>query len=507
MLRLPLACIVAALAVTSCARQEKPNVILISIDTLRADRLGCYGYGKQISPNLDALAAQAAVFENSFSSSNYTLPSHASMLTSLATYSHRLTQTMNVLPETVSTLAEVLQGDGYATGGFTGNTWVSGIFGFNRGFETWVEKRYIKELLPGVKDWVRKNRTRPFFLFYHFYDVHTPYTFRKRYRGLYREPSYAKEIRKYDGTPEGEREKKFPADRLPWLSMGASLTVKPTLMHFSPAGEDEQVEEAAARFGYFRDSVEKKAGDWKKSAGFPSELGFIVDSYDAGVLYTDSMLGRLFDFLRENGAWDNTLVIVTSDHGEELMDHDLVAHFNYGYDTLIRVPLIMKFPAGRGPAPGRYAALAEGVDLMPTVMAMLGLSHEGPMQGKSLLNEKPGGTPGAGELIFATTGDLKKFVVRSPSFKYIARMGDDGGPLENYKFYDLTKDPGEKDNIIEKAEADPAYEPVVKDLKEALKEHLGDCDTIHAGLYPEGRKAGKMDDKHLDQLKALGYIQ
>jgi choline-sulfatase len=508
LLAFSLSCVPAVVLVPSCASKRKPNLILISIDTLRADHLGCYGYGRDITPHLDGLARESALFINSFSASNYTLPSHASMLTSLDAYSHRMTQSLNVLPSGAATIAEVLKREGYVTGGFTGDTWVSKIFGFNRGFDFWRENRYIRQLLPPLKKWLLKNGSEPFFVFLHFYDVHTPYVFRPRYMETYHQPGYAEEVKQFNAAGADEKKKRFSKDEDVFLSMAVDLTIKPTLMRFSPKKEVEQLKEAAQTYSSQRDSVQQRALRWKGVEGFDSQLQFIVDSYDAGIQYADWYLDNFFNFLKDNGLWNDTLVIVTSDHGEELMDHDLVVHFNYGYDTLIRVPLIMKFPRGKGLQPAKYLEPAEGVDLMPTILDLLDIDYEGPVQGESLLDAEPGGATVPERCVFATTGDLKKHVIRSPAYKYIAKLDDaEGASLADYKFYDLRKDPGELNNIIEQAQSDENYLPVLRKLKGDLKAHMEQCGSIFQKLYPGGRKSSAIDDERMKNFKALGYIE
>ncbi len=505
---LVLLCLLTVFTIPSCGRRGKPNVILISVDTLRADHLGCYGLPRKVSPNLDEFSQSSAIFENSFSASNYTLPSHASMLTSLSVASHRMTQTLNVLPPEAATVAELLKSNGYATAGFTGDTWVSAIFGFERGFDNWLERRYIRQLLPPIKKWVLKNRRKPFFVFFHFYDVHTPYKFRGQYIDMYHNPVYAKEIKRYVKTKPDEREKVFSKDENVFLSIGSDLTVNPTLMLFSPKKKVKQIGEAAQTYIRLRDQVMPRTREWKKLKDFPQELRFIVDSYDAGVRYTDEYLGNLFQFLKANGLWENTLIIVTSDHGEELMDHDLVAHFNYGYDTLIRVPLIMKFPDGKGLIPGKYQEMAEGVDVMPTILDLLDIKYTRHIQGSSLLASKQEEAASPKEYIFAATGDLKKHIIRSRSFKYIAKVDDLHKPkLVDYKFYDLDKDPDEKNNIIELAQKDEKYAPILKKHKLALKVYLDESASLFQKLYPKGRESSPIDEERMKHFKALGYMQ
>ena len=302
------------------ARDARPNVVLISIDTLRADRLGSYGYGRPTSPSIDRLAAEGVLFENAVAPAPWTLPSHASMLTGLLPARHGAIDVDRVLPPTIPTLAERLRSMGVRTAAFVNVSFLGPQYGLSRGFETF---RYFEETkmeisapkaLAEIRTWLDSLDERPFFLFLHTFDVHSDYRPGPEQRALFTRP--------YAG----------PLD-----------------------GKTAQIRQI--RNGRYRPTDE--------------DIRHLSDLYDGAIRRFDDSLGELLAELSRRGLAEQTHVIVTSDHGEEFFDHGSVLHGRTLYEEMIRVPLIVRGP---GVAAGRRVApLAQLVDLPSTILGIFGL--------------------------------------------------------------------------------------------------------------------------------------
>ncbi len=295
--------------------------LLISIDTLRPDHLGAYGHDRPTSPGLDALAAEGVLFETALSTSPWTLPAHATLLTGLYPHRHGLTSATGSLAERIPTLATILGAQAFETAAIVNSAYLDRRYGFARGFDRY---HYIREqpgrLPPSIEvtdraiAWLEEERTRRLFLFLHYYDVHSDY------RSL---PRYEREfLRPYAGAVDGSTEQ---------------------LLLF--------------RSGRF------EIGD--------EDVARLRDLYDAGIRQMDDEIGRLIAYLAREDLLDETLLVVTSDHGEEFLEHGGVLHGRTQYEELLRVPLLLRGPGI--PAGTRVAAPVSLVDVVPTVLAALGL--------------------------------------------------------------------------------------------------------------------------------------
>ena len=353
-LRLSPVLLVAA-AVLACGPAEKPaaraeNVILVSLDTLRADRLGCYGYGRDVSPFLDLVADESVVFERAYSPSSYTLPAHASIFLSQYVSGHGVLRKKDRIPQEATTLAEVLRAEGFRTLGAYSGPYMHSDYGFDQGFE----KYRLAARKGGKADAAKVNRLASawltdiedderFFLFLHYFDVHDPFIESHPVRG-----SQAREgFERFD-------------------------SVDPTK---GLRREKDLRNVAASR----RDPDKPALGNFLSD----EEKSFISERYDDGVAYLDYHLGELFRELQLRGLLENTLVVVTSDHGEMLFDHEeIVGHGRYLHESLIRVPLLIRLPGAT--ARGRVTAPVSTIDIFPTVLAALGIDHDLDLQGRTL---------------------------------------------------------------------------------------------------------------------------
>lgn len=438
----------------SGAPDSPPNVILISLDTLRADHLGCYGYDRPTSPFLDSLTADCALFANTYAQSSWTLPSHLSMLYSLNSASHQVYYNDQKVDASLPSVASVLRDRGYITYGFTGGGYVSSIYGFANGFDWYDEPVGGRKAPLGVdeaeslfavtSDWLEEHRDRPFFLFLHTFQIHGPYA-----------------------SPE------------PWSSM------------FLDQG-------APWRKLALRNFLDNNGDDYAFS---PEEQANIVGLYDGEIRYTDEMLLKpLVERLRELGLYDNTLLIITSDHGEEFLEHGGWLHGRTLYDELIRVPLIVKFPASahRGQ---RVEYKTRLIDIVPTILESVGIGYDrADFEGKSLAHFLTGKETGDRTFI----SDLAHKNVPDPCpaliatnqehLKFIVQKSQDG--IRKIETYDLRRDPGEKKDIFERAQR--LREEVVRVLEEYYQERA---------KLQRSQERIRMDKDLEEKLKALGYLR
>jgi len=395
------------------AEGEEPNVILIMLDTLRADTLGCYGYRRPTSPNIDRLAADpnSILFTRAFSSSPWTLPSHANMFTSKY-LGMNSDYDLGRLFRKELTLAEVLRDAGYNTVAITGGAYVSYKLGFDQGFDLYwetpeLELGKIEEIYQKTIEWLERKRTHKFFLFFHTYETHTPYI----------RDTFAKEL------PRGRIPRKF-----------------------------------ATRFAI---------GDLRitniVSTATPQEKDYVRALYDGGVMEADKYLGFLFDKLKEKGLWDNTIIIITSDHGEEFWEHfNLGSTHGYSlYNELLHVPLIIYAPH----LPIKKKSLITNVsliDIFPTILELIGIKDfdEQKIMGSSLLPLISGEDRVKTNIIFSefkSKGEkIRLQSIITDKYKYIYSLDGEvttafGGvpiSINEEELFHLSYDPLERHNLI-----------------------------------------------------------
>src|SRR5262245_37908226 len=282
-------------------RAPPRTIVLVSIDTLRPERLGVYGNTPDVSPRIDALAKDAVVFDQALANSPYTLPSHMTMLTGLDPVAHGVRKLGGVLSTHVTTLAEALKAAGFRTAAFTDGGLVHHSSGMGQGFEIYRDERNpdtmtngFARLLPEALDWMRSTRHEDSFVFIHTFDVHTPY------------------------------------------QVGDPAVIEQFRARPAPSGPDDYL---LHRFGFQYWQGNQRISEY----GRMSEM---LRDYDAGVHEADAGVGRILDLLAETDRLDNAIVIITSDHGESFGDHHL--HVGHGFaltDDEIHIPLIVKFPA------------------------------------------------------------------------------------------------------------------------------------------------------------------
>jgi arylsulfatase A-like enzyme len=446
---------------------KRPHVILISLDTVRADHLSCYGYERKTTPQLDRLAADGAVFLNAISPSSWTLPVHMSMLTSLYPSFHKLEWATKIgsvkLDESETTLAQQLRADGYTTAAIVTHTFLAAEWGFDRGFDLYFRDFIVAEIQVDRAllwmDWyafhVDRGLSEPnFFLFLHYIDPHEPYEAPVEYGRKYF-PDYKGRLTRRDHMVTLFRDKEFES---------------------------------------------------------PDDFRYVLALYDAELSYVDEQVGRVFKRLEELGWADNTLIIVTSDHGEEFKDHGSMGHKQTLYDEQLKVPLILRYPRAIE-AGQRIPEVVSLLDIAPTVSAMTGTKPLARAQGVSLTSymrtkaSYPSARPDAVRHVFAELGPLdvpweQKFrrkAVRAAQYKLIYDYGE-GGAVKK-ELYDVSKDPDEKQDVYaEKKDADE-----VRRLEQQLEAF------VQRGIaYKKETGPGKkieIDEDVAERMRALGYVE
>ena len=461
----------------------RPNIILLVLDCARAQSLSCYGYPRETTPNIDRLAEDGVVYENAFSPANWTIPSHASMFTGTYPSEHRVSGRGLRLDRQFITLAQVLKAQGYETVGFTANSLVSRITDLDRGFDrirdvTWLLDRPNPSLVTTIIDrlyakltwrrydygarrvnrlirgWLSRREASgpPFFLFVNYLETHLKYDPPGKFKLLFQ--------------PQGVTHRRIRrVPQRPWDYMSGALEV---------SEEDFKI---------------------------------LTALYDAELRYADYRVGQLVEFLQARSLMDNTVLVVTSDHGENVGDHGLMDHQFSVYNSLIHVPLIVRYPEAFPPGQ-RITEIVQTLDIFPTLMDLLGIDDEdawNQVQGWSILPNRVRQRPqfavsedlapqmwllntvqGANERGLQHDRQLRAYITLA--HKYIwASNGQE-------ELYDWTVDPGEMNNLIND-------EPGIAG---ALRSRLDEWVSAHGSASEQ--PTGEIDDAVMERLKGLGYI-
>jgi len=443
----------ALLALAGCdskntPRSDLPNVVLISVDTLRADVLGAYGSTRDTMPCLDELARESVVFLDAIANSNNTLLSHVSMLTGLYPTTHRVRPGETTLPTFFPTLSELLHERGYATAFVAAHaSWLHPRYGFARGVDAfrsdWV---WADEIDARAIEWLRGHAREPFFLFAHYYDAHSDFAAKGPLPYRAPDPFFGRFHEGYTGAFDG-------------CDATGKRCASDHLQDLSSAGEILPAE----------------------------DLRYIRALYEEEVLYTDSMVGKLLDELRRGGLLDRTLLLFTSDHGEEFQEHGKFLHGTV-FEGVAKVPLLVRFPGGS--PTGEVAAMAEGVDLVPTILDFLGLPIPPAVEGESLLPIV------RGEPRRKPYGMVHTVALRSSRWKAIAGSG--GKPL----LFDLAADPGElRDVASEHPDVIDSMWKYYEDLTRSQERRYAEL-AAQAGGEPA---PVAISPEERARLEALGY--
>jgi arylsulfatase A-like enzyme len=467
---------------TSSAISSKPNVVLITMDTVRADHLSVYGYQRDTTPNLREFARKATIYTRAVSPADFTLPSHASIFTGLypswhgAQYSPPEYPFGRPLASTQVTLAGLLRASGYRTAATVANyAYLNPMEGMAQGFSVY-DAREIARLSESARPFYLREgarrilslvidtrmfyaitrragdinqfafaqleqfkRDRPFFLFLNYMDAHRPY------------------------LPPPPFDVRYPGrDRL-----------------FSPSTHEKAW----------------KAVNSGKRSLTDAERNHLISQYDGGIAYLDLEIGNLLVWLREMGLYETALIIITSDHGEAFGKHQLMEHaVSSVYQEHVHVPLLVKYPGQHQPQ--ESSALASLVDLMPTILDIAGISVPAAVQGKTLRSPRTG----VADVVYSEATTITTLYDLNPRFRGIRRALF-AGPLKLItwtagapELYDLATDPREEHNLY-RADDPRAIELMSKigDWTKAIPRYVA--------------QPGKLDKAGIERLKSLGYVQ
>ncbi len=467
------------LVIVSCGAPEAPrraasNILLVTVDTLRADHLSAWGYARQTSPAIDRLAAEGVRFDQAWAQWPKTGPSFASLFTSTYPKDNGIVRRIGTpLPPGFQMLAESLQRRGYGTHAVVSNGAVGKEFYFDQGFDTYVETWKLPREPDGSANTAavvnRKvletvaalDRSKPFFLWVHYIDPHFPYRPPAEWRARFEDDEVYDPIREIDIA------------RTPRQQMGG-------------IGKGQVLDER-------------------------TDLGYYVALYDAAIAYADDHIDQLLDHLSGEGLMENTLTVFTSDHGESLGEHGYYFdHGRFGFETCLHVPLIFHFP-GRI-EPREDLDPVELISVTPTILQFAGISlPEGEwMQGRSLM-PRLAGTAGDedgfshAEAGYATEGRWQK-IVRDRRHKLIfapfsASQRFVGGRGKPYALYDLEEDPEETVNLVD---SEPE---VFARLKERLYAWWVPNSFDAEIDVNDTREETEVSEETIQQLKDLGYLQ
>ena len=433
---------------------DRTSVLLLTIDTLRADHLGIYGYTRNTSRHIDALAREGVVFDHAYTYWPKTRGSFVAMLTGRRDSQTGYSKTHPVLLDFNPTLASVLKASGYATAAIVDNGNVSSEHGYHKGFdayrETWREKALATEMdrtraitEGGIRFLREAPRDRPFFLWLHYVNPHAPYT--------------------------------------------------------PPAPWDAAFLDDEARSGPRLPVVPGFHGGIPKQWAVPGQdrLGYYLAQYDGEIAVSDEEVGKVLAALRETGRWDRTLVVLTSDHGESLGEHDY--YFDHGedlFDPSLRVPLIVSGPGARGGT--RSQVLASTLDLVPTILDVVKVSYPPDLAGRSLLGALKGSETGWDRLFARNDRNLTGSLDRR--YKVVATPTEKEPRLA---LYDRVADPSESRNL---ARAQP--EELNRQRRE-LERFFERAEREWARtrvLVGQAPAPAAMSREACDSLGALGYV-
>ncbi len=427
-----------------CKDKAKPvSVIMISVDTLRVDALGSYGNRAARTPNIDRLAKEGVLFENTLSQAPATGPSFSSILTSKYPAEHGVLHSTKALEEDQLTMAEIFQQSGYRTGAFVSCSILSSKYGFSQGFDEYNEKftrnysrdhveRDARHVTKAAISWLSSSKEKPFFLWVHYFDPHTPYQ-----------------------------------------------------KHASRDLDNE-----VGKYAFIR-GIEKERSEDRLARHLP----MIKKLYADEVAYTDDHVGKLMGELRRLGVIDNTLVILNSDHGEELFDHNFFhGHYKSMHQSVLHVPLIFRFPRAL-PGGQRIDDVVENIDILPTVLSAVGIKHPKGLSGYDLLAPMKGAKKMPRRIAWAQREPYKRmpggdaFAAWADRWKFISFS------RAKNQLFNLEKDPSEHFNTID---TEPKRASV---FEKELQTWRG------RGNHMQAVDRTQLEAESLMVLKNLGYVQ
>ena len=419
---------------------DRPNIILITVDALRADHLSCYGYSRSTSPNIDRIAKKGVVFKNVAAPSSWTVPSIVSLFTSAYSVNHGVIHGFSknkgnkykqeIFSKKLVTLTEILKANGYTTFAVASNLHLKEKFGFSRGFDYFKCLSFSPADVVNAEMFKWKNRIKGsdrFFLWVHYFDPHAPYHLRS-----------------------------------PWIKQYAAGVANGVKKYTLPADMDK---------------LSKLTKMLKQT---PRKLNNLISAYDSEINYADFHIEKLLQEFKT----DNTLIVITSDHGEEFVDHDWIGHGATLKGESINIPLIIKLPDAV--KQNKILGQASLLDIMPTVLCSLKLPTPENVSGRNLFGENNQ------HHVYSeldTFFDLKAII--TPEWKYIYEFNKKSGQL-----YNLKTDIKELQNLAaEKPEKSAQMRKLIFDWVQ------------HARKYSPEKRSIKLSPEEQEKLKSLGYIE
>jgi len=442
--------------------QSENNIILISLDTLRADHLSVYGYHKNTSPNTDALAKDSIIFYNAIAPSSWTLPSHMSLMTSLYPIHHNVKKEDSILKPSIITLAQILTNNKFYCAAFTGGGFLSSHYGFSKGFDFYQENPKDALLFDAARklssyavNWLNYNKDKKFFLFLHTYQIHNPY---------FTPPPY---------------NKLFSIDKNQKINMNVEAILGGKEAYFKPLPN------------YMKENI--------------------ISLYDGEIRYTDEILiKRIIEELKTLKLYDRTLIILTSDHGEEFYEHNAWLHGHDLYNEIIRIPLIIKFPYSEHKSKVIKTPVSL-IDIFPTILSVAKINYFNyKIDGENLIPL----ILGKGKSMPIIYSEVDENIVSLHNTKKIAAIKENEkiiynepysfeaarffsfAPPERLKieYYNLEDDPYEKANIYFKN----SYSAIT--LFNIVKALYLNKKEIHPEKVPLSKEL-------IEELKSLGYLK
>jgi arylsulfatase A-like enzyme len=445
------AVLVAALGVRCLPHlreDARPSVILISLDTVRRDRLGCYGFDRGTTPEIDRFAQRSVLFRDVHSPEAWTLTAHMSLLTSLPPLAHGVDQN-RPLPDAAATLAGTLRRAGYATAALVDDVgWLHPYFGFDRGFDAYRrirgDARAKNAALEPLLDDLEAGG--PFFLMLHYFDAHGDWG-----RMPYEAPP--EELREFAGWYQGSFDGCDERDRC-----GAVL---------------------------LRAWTEEKTPPPEEIRKYLSSL------YDAGLAALDRELGRLFDDLERRGLLDRAIVVLTADHGEEFFEHGMALHRQL-HGECTAVPLLVRSPGGTQAR--RVEGTAGLVDVAPTILELAGIGAPRTMQGRTLAAALRGDAVELDRPYAVLESGQTRSGLRTARYLLLR----DGA---NERLFDLAADPGEREELLGQG----AVPPEIEGLRAILDGEIARARGVFATLG-DARAGQALSKEERDRLHGLGYV-
>jgi arylsulfatase A-like enzyme len=450
-----------------------PNVIVIVVDTLRADRLGCYGHPANLTPTMDQIAAEGVRFSRVIAAAPWTLPSVGSLITCYGPSVHKANSFKSVsdmdrgqvpvvamLDDSFTTLAEVMKQAGYETGGFSANKFIKAKYGMGQGYDEY-DTSYADNTVQGTlinkaaTDWLkgRAASDKPFFLYLHYMDVHGPYDADSRF-------------------------------------------MDPLMQAVEANPNKRQMPEAVfGRINGYLRRPPRKTLDPSRWDRLSRYYDYWEARYDAGVAEMDFYLSELIAELKTMGVWDDAYVVLTADHGEALGEHQVWDHGYTQFQTDLHVPLIVRYP-GVVPSGRVVHRTASLMDVAPTIYEQLGISFDQSVQGRSLVGHMAA-SDDAHAVAFADgikVGPRWMAVVRD-NWKLMVRAKADSSRVSQW-LYDIEADPGEQQDLS------TAHPELVAELSGLLVQYATESRALKPGVAQ--RTVAPTPDE-LRQLQGLGY--